>query len=67
MPAACEQLLEQIAARKIAVMRTAAICEERAIEGWNLESRGYVPHAVLRRPMPPPAAAEALRQVSLPL
>ena len=41
-----------------ALLRTAAISDAQATEGWNLESRGYVPHAVLMPPMPPPPAGE---------
>ena len=69
----CEGLIVRAAARKLATVRTQQLSNAQATEGWNLESRGYVPHAVLMqrgpgglprdggRTVPTPA------QISLPL
>ncbi len=48
----CEALIVRATARKLASVRTQQLSDAQATEGWNLESRGYVPHAVLmqRRP-----------------
>ena len=48
----CEGLIVRAAARKLATVRTQQLSNAQATEGWNLESRGYVPHALLmqRRP-----------------
>ena len=45
----CEQLLQRMAAHKLVAHRITPLSDEQATEGWNLESRGYVPHAVLMR------------------
>ncbi|MBL0092475.1 MAG: hypothetical protein IPP50_09135 [Piscinibacter sp.] len=61
-PAQCEAVLARAAARHLGTQRFTQIATAQATEGWNLESRGYVPHAVLmRRASAPP------RQASLPL
>jgi hypothetical protein len=60
-PAQCEALVAQATARKLGATRVQQLDDEQATEGWNLESRGYVPHAVLmkRSPRPAPAWREA--------
>ncbi len=68
-PAFCEALVARAAARKLGTQRIEPMDDARATEGWNLASRGYVPHAVLMRRLPRgsagrPAAGE---QATLPL
>ena len=60
-PAQCEQLVARAAAKGLATQRVEQIAPDNATEGWNLETRGYVPHAVVAR------GAAAPRQVALPL
>lgn len=66
-PQQCEELVARATARKLGSVHVQQIADEHATEGWNLESRGYVPHAVLMKRSPasgqPPVAAQA----SLPL
>ncbi|WP_395694172.1 hypothetical protein [Piscinibacter sp.] len=59
--AQCEQLVARAAAKGLATQRVEQIDTAAATEGWNLETRGYVPHAVVAR------GAAAPRQVALPL
>ena len=69
----CEGLIVRAAARKLATVRTQQLSNAQATEGWNLESRGYVPHAVLMRRGPgglPRNVGHAVpvpAQISLPL
>ena len=69
----CEGLIVRAAARKLATVRTQQLGNAQATEGWNLESRGYVPHALLmqRRPGGLPRdvghAVPTPAQISLPL
>ncbi|WP_372527329.1 hypothetical protein [Piscinibacter sp.] len=69
--AQCEAIVAKASARKLGTLRTLQVSDAQATDGWNLESRGYVPHAVLMRRSPParrPAAAEPdTWQASLPL
>jgi hypothetical protein len=60
-PAQCETLVARAGARKIGTQHVERLAEAQATEGWNLATRGYVPHAVLmrRRPVRGPAGAEA--------
>ncbi|MGD9835553.1 MAG: hypothetical protein AB7U92_22620 [Piscinibacter sp.] len=60
-PSQCEDLLSRAAAKHLATQRIEQIDADTATDGWNLESRGYVPHAVLMRRSP------AGRQAALPL
>ena len=60
--AQCERVLQRAAARGLAATRIEHLGEAGATEGWNLESRGYVPHALLMQRRPRDA-----RQASLPL
>ena len=64
--AASEALIARAAAKRLAGCTVQAIPGSGATDGWQLESRGYVPHAVLmsRRPaLPRPEP----RQSALPL
>ena len=69
----CEGLIVRAAARKLATVRTQQLSNAQATESWNLESRGYVPHAVLMRRWPgglPRNVGHAVpvpAQISLPL
>ena len=45
-PAQCEALLARAAARKLCSAVVVPLSESAAIDGWNLATRGYVPHAV---------------------
>jgi hypothetical protein len=71
----CETLVAKATARKLGALRVQQLDEDQATEGWNLDSRGYVPHAVLmkRSPAAPAFAAAERRsdafgvQASLPL
>jgi hypothetical protein len=59
----CEALVAKATAKKLGTLRAERIGDKLATEGWNLESRGYVPHAVLmKRAAPVPSL-----QASLPL
>ena len=60
-PMQCEDLLSRAASKNLATQRIEQIDSDSATDGWNLESRGYVPHAVLMRRSP------ASRQAALPL
>lgn len=53
-PAQCEDVIARACARKLGTVHVQALPQAAATEGWQLESRGYVPHAVLmaRRPAP---------------
>lgn len=62
---ACEQLLARVSALRLGPNRSASFSDAQATEGWNLESRGYVPHAVLMRRQPPARVAELPQQASL--
>ncbi|HEX6703929.1 MAG TPA: hypothetical protein VF169_04145 [Albitalea sp.] len=56
-PQQCEALVAKATARKLGALRVQQLDDEQATEGWNLESRGYVPHAVLMKRSPVPAQA----------
>jgi len=58
-PAQCEALVAQASARKLGALHVQQMPDGAATDGWNLESRGYVPHAVLmeRRPAQPVQAS----------
>ena len=67
---ACEQLLERANGLQPGPARTVALSDAQATEGWNLDTRGYVPHAVLMRRLPLSLAAPAPQvsgQAVLPL
>jgi hypothetical protein len=71
----CEELVGRATARQLGSLRVQQMPDAQATEGWNIESRGYVPHAVLmkRTPMSAPAgviaqhASHLAVQTSLPL
>ncbi|WP_418317866.1 hypothetical protein [Piscinibacter sakaiensis] len=65
--AGCERLIERFDALRLGPLRSASFSDAQATEGWNLESRGYVPHAELRRRSPPRRMSAAIRQSCLPL
>ena len=60
--AQCEQIVARAGARKLGAQQVQQLSDEQAVEGWNLETRGYVPHAVLRKrlPVPPRHAAQQM-------
>jgi len=62
--AQCEALVLRGMARRLGAGRVERLPAGAATEGWNLESRGYVPHAVLMRRG---VRAASPQQVSLPL
>jgi hypothetical protein len=62
----CEAVVARATARKLGTQHIEQVPEAVATDGWQLESRGYVPHAVLMRRGPRPAAPAAV-QVPLPL
>jgi hypothetical protein len=68
-PAQCEALVTRATARKLGTQHVEPLAEAQATEGWNLASRGYVPHAVLmqRRPRSADGAAFTGAQATLPL
>ena len=47
--AQCEALVAKATARKLGTQIVERLSEAQATDGWNLASRGYVPHAVLMR------------------
>ncbi|HEV7912790.1 MAG TPA: hypothetical protein VGP22_03435 [Albitalea sp.] len=60
--AQCEALVARAAARKLGTLLAEQVRDAEATEGWNLESRGYVPHAVLMSRSPGRGAARAAQQ-----
>jgi hypothetical protein len=46
-PDQCEAVVQRAARRGLATLRVESLPPVQATEGWNLDSRGYVPHAVL--------------------
>ncbi len=56
-PAQCEALLERAAAKGLATQRIEPIAPEQATDGWNLETRGYVPHGTDAKPEETPLQA----------
>ena len=60
-------------ARQLASVPTQQTSDAQATEGWNLDSRGYVPHTVLmqrsarRQSLPRDVSAAISAQASLPL
>ncbi len=43
----CEALIVRASARQLGALSTHQHTDAQATEGWNLDSRGYVPHSVL--------------------
>lgn len=56
----CEAIVARASARKLGTMHVQQVSDATATEGWQLDHRGYVPHAVLRKRVAAPA-----RQMSL--
>ena len=57
----CEALIVRASARQLGALSTHQHSEAQATEGWNLDSRGYVPHSVLMdRSARRPAQVQAL-------
>lgn len=48
-PDQCEAVVQRAARRGLATLRVEALPQATATEGWNVDSRGYVPHAVLMK------------------
>lgn len=48
----CEAVVAKATARKLGTLHAERIADAEATDGWNLESRGYVPHAVLMKRSP---------------
>ena len=65
--AQCETVLTRAAAKKLCAQRIEQVGPAQATEGWQLESRGYVPHALLLRRSPARRAPEQGVQAHLPL
>ena len=71
--AQCEALVVRASARQLASVPTQQTSDAQATEGWNLDSRGYVPHTVLmqrsarRQSLPRDVSAAISAQASLPL
>jgi hypothetical protein len=65
--AQCEAIVARASARKLGTLRVERISDAQATEGWNLASRGHVPHAVLMRRAARATASQAAGQASLPL
>lgn len=65
--AQCEALLLRAAAKQLCAQRIEQVGSAQATEGWQLESRGYVPHALLMRRSPARRAPEHGVQAHLPL
>jgi len=68
----CEAVVAKAVARQLGTLRVEQVSDRQATEGWNLGSRGYVPHTVLMRRSPAggqatPAHDAAATQASLPL
>jgi hypothetical protein len=63
--AQCESIVARAGARKLGAQRVEQVSDAQATDGWNLDTRGYVPHAVLMRRRAPPASRPV--QASLPL
>ena len=65
----CEALVARATARRLGTAVVERLSTAQATDGWNLDSRGYVPHALWMRRSPARAAAgaDAARQADLPL
>ncbi len=56
----CEAIVARAGARRLGVSHVQQLPREAATDGWNLDSRGYVPHAVLRQRAAAPAGQLSL-------
>ncbi|MEY4562661.1 MAG: hypothetical protein RLZZ618_1938 [Pseudomonadota bacterium] len=63
--AQCEAIVARASARHLGTLRVEQVSDAQATDGWQLDSRGYVPHAVLtRRRLPrtqPPVSPPPMR------
>ena len=59
-PAQCEALLARAAARKLGSAVVVPLSDAAATDGWNLASRGYVPHGATDGPARRPPAQACL-------
>ncbi len=50
--AQCEALVARAGARKLGAMRVEQLDDDIATDGWQIDTRGYVPHAVVRKRQP---------------
>ena len=62
--AQCEAVVARASAKKLGTLRVQQVSDAQATEGWNLPTRGYVPHAVLMHRRAP-AARPNVQQMSL--
>ena len=65
-PAQCEAIVARAGAKKLGTLRVERVSDEQATDGWNLDTRGYVPHAVLTRRALPRAKAPVLTPTRVP-
>ncbi len=65
--AQCEALVTRAAARRLGTQRVQAVDDTLATDGWQIDSRGYVPHAVLQAPRPPKLAKAPRRTPAQPM
>jgi hypothetical protein len=66
-PQQCETLVARAAARKLGTLHAESVNDDLATEGWNLESRGYLPHAVITKALMGTRRSSASLQACLPL
>jgi hypothetical protein len=55
----CEAIVTRATARRLGTQRAQPLTAAQATEGWNLATRGYVPHAALMQRRPAAAGAAA--------
>ena len=65
-PAQCEAIVARASAKKLGTLRVERVNDEQATDGWNLDSRGYVPHAVLTRRALPRLKAPVVAPTRVP-
>ena len=63
--AQCEAIVARAGAKKLGTLHVQQVSDAQATEGWNLATRGYVPHAVLRKRVPAPVRPATQQQMSL--
>lgn len=62
--AQCESLVARASVKKLGTLQIQQFSDSQATDGWNLETRGYVPHAVLGLRVPA-SARQGGQQLSL--
>lgn len=65
-PAQCEAIVARAGAKKLGTLRVEQVSDEQATDGWNLDSRGYVPRVVMNRRALPRAKEAVLPATRLP-